>query len=139
VYAPVAVPGLLALLLELPQPVPTAITAKSNIARNTRPRRFCAEIPSRKKQAMKAPISLIKNQCGPAGRLIGLKRELFAVVLTVSVDWPLVVVVVNVMVELGVNEQVGGSLKLVGVTAHVRATVPVNPFVAVAVMVCMPD
>src|ERR1700726_2813752 len=73
VYVPSVVPGLPPPppLLALPQLVPTARTAKSKIASNTRPRRFCAEIPSRKKQAMKAPTSLTKNKFGPSGRLVG--------------------------------------------------------------------
>ena len=68
-----------------------------------------------------------------------MKRALAALVLTVKVAWPLVVVVVKVIVELGINEQVGVSLKFVGVTAHVKFTVPVYPLATDTVMICVPD
>ncbi len=101
------------------------MTAKSNIAINAMLRRLWPDIPIRKKQAMKAPNSLTRNQLGPCGRLVGLKRALAAIVLTFNVAWPLVVMAVKVIVELGVNEQIGVSLKFVGVTAHAKFTVPV--------------
>src|ERR1700730_13645599 len=101
VYIPSVVPRLpLMLMFEgLPQLVPTARTAKSNIASNTRPRRFCAEIPSRNKQEIKAPASLIKNQLRPSGRLVGRKTaDVLGVVATVIVAVPVIFAAVKLMV-----------------------------------------
>jgi hypothetical protein len=138
VYIPIVVPGLplMLILLGLPQLVPTAMTAKINIASNTRPRRFCAEIPSRKKQAMNAPTSLTKNKFGPSGRLLGRKTaDVLGVVETVIVALPVIFAAVPavklmmfgaVKFESGTPKalQVGGSSAPIGevVTAQVKVT-----------------
>ena len=144
------VAGILLLpLLELPQPVPNARMAKNAIASSTKLRRFCAEIPSRKKHAMNAPTSLTKNKFGPCGRLAGLKTTpLAAVEATVIVALPEVFAELNIMILGAVKFcpgvpklQVGGETAPDGelVTAQLRVTEPVNPLAAVTVMSCVPD
>ena len=70
---------------------------------------------------MKAPTSLIRSRFGLYGWFVGMTRAVTAVVLTVSVDVPLVVVL-DRATGLVLNEQVGGSLKFDGVTAHANVT-----------------
>jgi hypothetical protein len=135
VYIPGVVPRLpLMLIFEaLPQLVPTAMTAKINIASNTRPRRFCAEIPSSKKQAMNAPTSLTRNQFGPSGRLVGRNTalvlgvvETVIVALPVGVDALKLIMFGAVKFESGTPKalQVGGLSAPIGeaVTAQVKVT-----------------
>ena len=101
----------------LPQPVATAITANSTIANVTNPARFCGAIPSRKRHAMKATTSPTRSQLGPSG----FQTPLAAVVLTVSVV-VLLIIVLDKGTGFVLNEHVGVSLKLAGVTAQVIVT-----------------
>lgn len=88
---------------------------------------------------MRAATSPIRSQLGPCGPLAGLKRKLAAVVLTVNVDWPLVVVADRAM-GFVLNEQVGGSLKFVGATVQVKVTLSaLVMFDPVTVITCVPD
>ena len=118
------------------------MTAKSAIASNTKLRRFCAAIASKKKHAMNAPAWLTKNQFGPCGRLAGLKTiPCAAVVATVIVALPEVFVELNVIVADVPKLHVGGETAPDGklVTAQLRVTEPVNPLAALTVIGWVPD
>src|SRR5271165_1235367 len=100
-------------LSDAPQPVTTAITARSTIPSNTAPRRLCVEIPSRKKQAIKAPASLTKNQFGPCGRFDGRNTPATAAVeAQVIVAFPVVAPAFRVMVFGAVKFTVAGAPKV---------------------------
>ena len=64
---------------------------------------------------------------------------LAAVVFTTRVVWPVVVLALRAILDVGVNEQVGRLATFNGVIAQLRATVPVNPPVPLRVMVVEPD
>src|SRR5260221_13538194 len=114
------------------------MTTESSPASSTKLRRFCEEIPSRKKHEMNAPTSLTKNKFGPCGRLLGLKTTpLAAVEATVIVALPEVFVELNVMILGAVKFcpgvpklQIGGETAPAGelVTPQLRITALGNPW-----------
>jgi hypothetical protein len=117
-----------------PQPTvaPATITssnAKTAAKRGRRARTFSNK--NKNPAALKVPLA--KIQYGPSGSLAGSARTDAAVVVMVSILVPELPLPFRLTVEFAapfsVNEQPGicRSAGFVGITAHVRATVPLSP------------